>query len=277
MSSHGEGSTDRLILLADKTCTVTGLSCRIFLPTALLPTVEAPLLFDGTAFEVHLPRSVTRLATGNFRPPWHQTIEGTVPGVNPIDIVGGCTDGTLYSFSILTRPALILLKSIQNLIEVKVARASATKRTSTLHINTKLSAALSPFTSNAGPSDYPSHPPITRREIDPSIGKHVPKKWHVDGDVLVRFLDGEIDEIPFDEKHGLWKLLTAPDVDRAALLWILEMAVGVLEHRGRTLSLFLSTRREDDDEGAAYDRAQLEKAAVGDVQDWVRDVTMDTF
>jgi hypothetical protein len=237
-----------------------------------------------TAFEARLPRSVTRLVKGDFRPPWLKRSGGLPGGVLVDDIIGGCTDGTLYSFSILTSRALVLLKAIQNIIDIKVSRAADKRRLVCKRLPDRL-YDLSVFPPTVkflrpNPDLYRpetentllAHPPITRRQIDPGVGKHMPKKWHVDGDVLVRFLDGELYDLPWDPEHGLWVLLVDADVDREVLPWLIGLAreVGVFGEVAYPSGSESSSMEVDAD-------PVNDVKAAKEIQEWIRDVTRDVL
>jgi hypothetical protein len=173
------------------------------------------------------------------------------------DIIGACTDGTVYSFSLLKPPALILLKYIQRLIEIKVARATSKRATGFRKL-----LPSHPTTAYRGLFAEPTlrvDAPITLGDLGPtsleSIGFIAPKEWHVDGDVIVRFLDGEYTDVSWDEKHALFTLLTT-GTDPAVMQRFVELADEALDDK-----------KKPENE---MDWAQL-------VQDWLREVTLDMF
>ncbi|KAF2419608.1 hypothetical protein EJ08DRAFT_702787 [Tothia fuscella] len=101
-----------LILVADKHGDVVGLAH---------PSRRTHQLACETLFELPLPQCVTRFSRGAIRAPWRVHIDDAggsgVKGVIADDIIGSCTDGTVYSFSILNAPAISLLKFLEERME----------------------------------------------------------------------------------------------------------------------------------------------------------------
>ncbi|KAF2467358.1 uncharacterized protein BDR25DRAFT_317100 [Lindgomyces ingoldianus] len=184
---------DTLVLVADKVCSLVGL----FQPPARPYQSAAPMVF-----EANLPRSITRLQRGDVRPPWRRPVRyvssppgvssPTIRGVLADDIIGTCSDGTVYTLSIVSAPALKLLKFIQNLVEVKEKRNLENQHSIVRNDDDDV------FMNGA---EDEKQEPIKAREVDPehqNKGQARARAWYVDGDVIMRFL----------EEKGLNGLLT---------------------------------------------------------------------
>jgi hypothetical protein len=186
---HGE-RRQTVVLLTDKTsATVSGLSH---------PVDRTYKNASHTLFEACLPRTVVRLQRGNVRPPWRYpnpaNRRGHVPGILADDIVGACSDGTIYAFSILSEPARHLLRFLQNLIIVKEARITASRFTL---VKPRSGDIFKILMNGMGVSQEAE---IRARDVDPRYQDHVvaaPRGKHVDGDVLLRFLteSGDLEEL----------------------------------------------------------------------------------
>jgi len=184
-------TADRLVLVTDKT------SSSI---TALRQPHERTYKnASETLFEAVLPHTVIRLQRGDIRPPWRKpTHANTVPGVLTDDIIGACSDGTIYTFSILSQPARRLLRLIQNLIQAKQARDPA-------HHFTPVAGPQSGhifdlLINGAGGAQDGK---IRARDVDPAYeegGLAGPRHKHVDGDLLVRWREegGRLESLLFD-------------------------------------------------------------------------------
>jgi hypothetical protein len=172
-------NNDRFVLLTDKkSSSVAGL----YQPPLLTYSNASPTLFEAC-----LPRAVIRLDRGNIRPPWRRpNSAGKISGVIVDDIIGGCTDGTIFSFSILSLPARLLLRLIQNLIEVKADRSGAHKHDT---VNPRSGDIFNVLMNNS-PGDQ--HGEILARDVDPRyLGQSLQrgaKHKHVDGDLLKNWL-----------------------------------------------------------------------------------------
>jgi hypothetical protein len=94
-----------IVLIADKYGSVTGISH---------PTKKSHQNAAETFFEISLPQCVTRFKRGEIRPPWRRN--QSIPGVIADDIIGSCTDGTVFAFAIVDNPTRILLKFLENLV-----------------------------------------------------------------------------------------------------------------------------------------------------------------
>jgi hypothetical protein len=177
---------DTIVLLADKTCSITGLAHT---------KLQTHKTTTETLFEACLPRSVIRLHRGSIRPPWRRSSNNgsTTPstglsGILADDILGACTDGTIYSFSILSQPALRLLRLVQNLLEAKQ------KRDSELQYNTIKNHSSDILRLLQNGADGSQDEMIRARDVDPELmdrGQGAPRFRHVDGDLIVRFLEGD--------------------------------------------------------------------------------------
>jgi hypothetical protein len=93
-----------ILLIADKYGTITGLSH---------PVKKSHQTAAQTFFELSLPQCVTRFKSGPIRPPWRRQ---RTTGIITDDIIGSCTDGTIYSFTIVDHEARVLLKFLENLV-----------------------------------------------------------------------------------------------------------------------------------------------------------------
>jgi hypothetical protein len=212
-----------LVLVSDKTCSLTGL---FHPPDDCFERSDA-----HTLFEAHLPRSVTRIQRGDIRPPWRRSSHypQSTPGIMVNDIIGTCSDGTVYNFSILSEFALKLLKLIQNLIELKEARKPG-KKPSIVGMKDGLqkSRFLNLLLNGGGASSSSENQDtdIKIRDVDPDEGPSAPKKNFVDGDVLMHFFDGDILARDDEEDGSLFGLLTV-DVDSDVYIRFVELAASV--------------------------------------------------
>ncbi len=190
--SQDEGQTDRIVLFTDKkSASLTGL---------YQPPERTYKNAADTVFEACLPRTVIRLQQGDIRPPWRRSARSSkIIGVVTDDIVGACSDGTLYNFSILSNPALHLLRLVQNLILAKRARDPALQDTLIKQkqrrsdiFDVLMSGAEETTTTTSEDDDDK----ITARSVDPRMHEHGaagPRRKHVDGDVIVRWMDDGAD------------------------------------------------------------------------------------
>lgn len=206
-SGSGSGKpAERIVLLADKTCSVTGLYHSLDF---------SHLIVTPTVFTAELPRSVIRLHRADIRPPWRRSYTSFLPttpqssttsstsieafpapaGILADDILGACSDGTIYNFSLLTPSALHLLRLTQNILEAKRKRDKNFQHTPIKQRSSDLSHVL--LNGAEGAQD----PLITIRDVDPTIvlggesgggggagsasGKA--RFLHVDGDLLARW------------------------------------------------------------------------------------------
>ena len=206
-----EQSPQTMVLLTDKTsATVSCLSH---------PVDRTYKNATNTVFEACLPRTVVRLQRGNVRPPWRYpnsaNRQGHVPGILADDIIGACSDGTIYAFSILSEPARHLLRFLQNLIQVKETRDTASRFTL---VKPRSGDIFKILMNGAGVAQDDE---VRARDVDPRYQDHVaaaPRSKHIDGDVLLRF---------FTEKGNLEKLLSVgTNRDVAALFR--ELSVPIL-------------------------------------------------
>jgi hypothetical protein len=182
---------ESLVLLTDKkTATVTGLY------HSGEPTCKNAAM---TLFEACLPRTIVRLQRGDIRPPWRKPSRFTkrsekVPGIIIDDVIGACSDGTIYSLSILSKPACNVLHLLQNLIETKRARDPANQFTVVRHRSGDIFSVL------MNGADGAQDCLVFARDIDPrhkERGATGTKNSHIDGDLLLRFFDegGDIKEL----------------------------------------------------------------------------------
>jgi hypothetical protein len=188
--TNDDHHVDKLVLLTDKKSgSVTGLH---------QPPVPTYSNASSTLFEACLRRTVVRLDRGDIRPPWRRpnTPNGKITGVLTDDIIGACTDGTIFSFSILSQPARYLLRLIQNLIEVKAIRAPKNRHCT---INSRSGDILDVLINNAGGNQDGS---IRVRDVDPrhleDISQRGASHKHIDGDLLTRWMEeGEEGAVEF--------------------------------------------------------------------------------
>ncbi|KAL1795728.1 hypothetical protein ACET3X_005952 [Alternaria dauci] len=182
LPSTKEDSSDRFVLVTDKKgSSVTGL---------YQPPVPTYSNASPTLFEACLPRTVIRLDRGDIRPPWRRAA-GQITGIVVDDIIGACTDGTIFTFSILAQPARLLLRLIQNLIEIKATRSGAHKYDA---INPHSGDIFNVLMNNTAGNQ---HGELSVRDVDPrhlwQSSKRGPKHKHVDGDLLQNWLHEEGD------------------------------------------------------------------------------------
>ncbi|KAF2194286.1 hypothetical protein K469DRAFT_548270 [Zopfia rhizophila CBS 207.26] len=208
-SSSPSSHPTTLVLLADKSCSLTGL---FQMPTRTYKSA-AP-----TIFEAHLPRSITRLQRGNIRPPWRRPVHdiphypaanatasctslhsasssgSTIAGVLADDILGSCSDGTVFTFSILSESAFKLLKFIENLIREKRKTDPEFQPCIISHRGRK--DGKRPASSHPDEAEDDEDPKdnghIKARDVDPASrdkGHARARGWHVDGDAITQFLD----------------------------------------------------------------------------------------
>jgi hypothetical protein len=189
---------ESLVLFTDKkTATVNG----------LYSSGQSTFKNGATSlFEACLPRTVIRLQRGDIRPPWRRPSRFTKSsekgmGILVDDIVGACSDGTIYAFTILSEPARHLLRLLQNIAESRHARDPTNQFTIVRHRSGDIFNVL------MNGADGAQDSAIRARDIDPRIkqrGASAARNSHIDGDLLLRF---------FDEGGDLLDLLTK-DVDQ---------------------------------------------------------------
>jgi hypothetical protein len=188
MPNHDTSPTkpsNTFVLVNDKkSSSLTGL----YKPSARHYKNAAPTLFEAC-----LPRTVVRLQQGDVRPPWRRSATSSTPppGILTDDILGACSDGTIYTFSILTQPARHLLRFLQNLIEEKAKRDPA-KQYSPVKLRT---GGIADVLMNG--TDGNQEDRIRALDVDPrqrERGFAGPRHRHVDGDLVQRWLeeDGDV-------------------------------------------------------------------------------------
>ncbi|KAE9988992.1 hypothetical protein EG328_003308 [Venturia inaequalis] len=98
--------TPNIILASDRSGTVF----------ALLHTeTQTYQTASQTLFELTLPQCITHFAKSPaVRPPWRAI---TDPGVLEADVLGSCTDGTVYQFTLIDNKTRLLLKFLENLVK----------------------------------------------------------------------------------------------------------------------------------------------------------------
>jgi hypothetical protein len=142
-----------------------------------------------TLFEASLPRTIIRLQQGDVRPPWRRpaTSPHAPMGILNDEIIGACSDGTIYTLSILSEPARHILRLLQNLIEEKDKRDPANQDTS-IYIHQR-SGGIADVLMNG--ADGNQDETIRALDVDPrqrERGAGGPRHKHVDGDLLARWL-----------------------------------------------------------------------------------------
>ena len=208
--NQDEGITDRIVVFTDKK--------SASLIALYHPPERTYKNAADTIFEACLPRTVIRLQSGNIRPPWCRPVHSnSVAGVLTDDIIGACSDGTIYTFSILSQPALHLLRLLQNLIQAKAARNPSSQDTLIKpRSNDVFDILMSGTESNEGKK-------ITARSVDPKFQAHGlsgPRNKHVDGDLLVNWMNesGELERLVCEGTEKNVKLLfatLAQELDKA--------------------------------------------------------------
>ena len=184
LESNPMTEAESLVLLTDKkTASVTGLY------SAGECTLKSAA---DTLFEACLPRTVIRLHRGNVRPPWRRPARSTSDpqrsaGILADDVVGACSDGTIYAFAILLEPARHILRLLQNLVEVKEQKDLANRFTIVKHCSGDIFDIL--MTGADGAREHK----IRARDVDPRYeerGASGTRKRHIDGDRLMRYFEG---------------------------------------------------------------------------------------
>ncbi|KAF2089554.1 hypothetical protein K490DRAFT_63693 [Saccharata proteae CBS 121410] len=170
-----------IALISDKTNSVTGI---------LRPTVQTHRSAAPTLFEASFPRSITRLRRGPNLPPWREHHQ---PGVLVNDMLGSSSDGSIFGFSILDEKTWRFMRFLQNLCADfdRITGYSLPGGNGPLH------GVLDPLQHNwPGPEgvtgDAPNEgaSPLTRIDPDKDFaGQRKKTVYHVDGDILMRFLD----------------------------------------------------------------------------------------
>ena len=144
-----------------------------------------------TLFEASLPRTVIRLQRGDIRPPWRRPSRFTkrsdkTEGILADDIIGACSDGTIYAFSVLSEPARHVLRLLQNLIETEQAQSSANRFSIIRHRSGDIFDVL------MNGADGAQATTVRARDVDPrhkERGPSAPRNNHIDGDLLSRFFE----------------------------------------------------------------------------------------
>ncbi|KAL5113983.1 hypothetical protein ACEQ8H_008129 [Pleosporales sp. CAS-2024a] len=171
---------DTIVLVNDKkSSSITGL----YRPSTRTRRLAAPTLFEAC-----LPRTVVRLQQGDIRPPWRRPATPTTGVLNKDDIIGACSDGTIYTLSILSEPARHVLGFLQNLIQEKDKR----------NPENRFSGSISHVVMHG--ADGNQDDKIRALDVDPTIkerGMAGPRFKAIDGDVVGRWLgiDGDIETL----------------------------------------------------------------------------------
>jgi hypothetical protein len=192
-----DASSPSRILLTDKTCSLVALYWS--------RENNAKKHTAITLAEACLPRTIARIYRGDIRPQWrrpytpangsaHSSPQNQlILGIIVDDIVGICTDGTIYAFSLLTLEARRVLRLIQNLIAIKRSRDEGDQHTIS-HPN--LGPLLEAQDDN---NSAPNGRVIRVKDIDPgfdgadieglSIGMGWARKNWVDGDLVAESIE----------------------------------------------------------------------------------------
>ncbi|KAF1912830.1 mono-functional DNA-alkylating methyl methanesulfonate N-term-domain-containing protein [Ampelomyces quisqualis] len=146
-----------------------------------------------TLFEAHLPRTVIRLQQGDIRPPWRRPIAGSPTGIINDEIIGACSDGTMYTFSILSEPARHMLRLVQNLITEKDKRNPEMQHTPISSRRT--GNAITDILMHGAEGNQDER--IRALDVDPrqkERGQAGARFKHIDGDLVGRWLveDGDV-------------------------------------------------------------------------------------
>ncbi|KAF1838911.1 hypothetical protein BDW02DRAFT_620079 [Decorospora gaudefroyi] len=239
-SPHNTPDVDKFVLVTDKkSSSISGLH---------QPPTQTHRNASATLFEAHLPgRTVIRLARGSIRPPWRcQPTRSSIPGILTDDILGACTDGTIFAFSILSAPARHLLRLLQNLVQVKAARDPRHQHTT---VRQQRSNDISRLLMNNAEGNQEGV--VRRKDVDPAYLERAQMRGarhkHVDGDLIKRWLEAG---------EGL-EALVRQDADEEVWKLFVELAVGVDGAWG---------------EGSAVEN--WEAVLCGRVRSWVEDVLM---
>ncbi|KAH7371105.1 mono-functional DNA-alkylating methyl methanesulfonate N-term-domain-containing protein [Pyrenochaeta sp. MPI-SDFR-AT-0127] len=207
-STVGEdNSNDRIVIFTDKkSSSLTGLHH---------PPERTYKNASDTVFEACLPRTIVRLQRGDIRPPWRRTAHSNnITGVLADDIIGACSDGALYTLSILSQSARRLLCLIQNIIKTKRARNF---RFQNIKLKSR-SGDISDILMNGADGNQDER--ITARTVDPRYQEHGtggPQKKHIDGDMLVRWLN----------EDGKLRPLLCEGTEQDVEVLFVELALGV--------------------------------------------------
>lgn len=148
-----------------------------------------------TLFEACLPRTVVRLQQGDIRPPWRRPAASPSPATGALtdDIIGACSDGTVFTFAILSLPSLHLLRFLQNLIEEKEKRDPKYQDTP-INPSRYGSGGIADVLMNGAEGNQDEK--IRALDVDPrqrERGAAMPRNRHVDGDRIERWLKGDGD------------------------------------------------------------------------------------
>ncbi|KAF2998875.1 hypothetical protein E8E13_004422 [Curvularia kusanoi] len=233
---------ESLVLVTDKkTAAVSG----------LYSTGESTLKgAANTIFEACLPRTVIRLQRGNIRPPWRRPFRlagysQKDSGILVDNIIGACSDGTIYSFAIIAEPARHVLRLLQNIIELKQQRSVTNRFTVVKHRSSDIFNVL--MNGADGAQDHE----IRARNVDPRYeerGAVGSRHSHIDGDLLARYF----------QEGGDLKDLVVQGVDEDVSSLFVELA-GLLLPQG---SYHMRGR------GATWDEVVLA------VKEWLDEVLM---
>lgn len=137
----------------------------------------------STLFEAQLPVSTARLRQGPISPPWNDNLASLKGILSRDQIIGSAADGSFREFRILDEHAWRLLKFLERLIKESERRDWYTNRDDPAFV--------------LGPEQI--MPPIPLSSVDPDrdeAGLSQKTVYHIDGDVLIRWLDDKTIEDP---------------------------------------------------------------------------------
>ncbi|USP75491.1 hypothetical protein yc1106_02765 [Curvularia clavata] len=244
-NASDEDHNNRFVLLTDKkSSSVVGL---------YHPRKVTYSSASDTLFEACLPRTVVRIDRGDIRPPWRRANpKSKVTGVLADDILGACTDGTIFAFSILSQPARHLLRLIQNLIEVKNSRSNAHQHDT---VKPRTGDIFRILMNNAPGAQ---HGNIMIRDVDPRhlerVSHRGPRHKHIDGDLLKRWMDESGNDV---------ESLVCDHVDAEIDTLFMELARDVCQDQNRSSEI----------EGKGKAKMGGSELYV-QVASWMRDVLM---
>lgn len=190
--SKVDPTTHTMVLVSDKSS--ASLSALYHSPQRTYKSA-APTLFEAC-----LPRTVVRLQEGDVRPSWRRPI-APLTGILKDGVVGACSDGTIYGFTILDENSRHLLKFLQTLIEEKAKRDPSARHTP---VNPR-TGAIADVLMNGAEGDQEPDSLIHARTVDSRHQHHNnPKAKHIDGDVLARWLeeDGDLEGLVGEGTEG---------------------------------------------------------------------------
>lgn len=265
-SEPGTQAPTTIVLVADKRCSLAG----IYHPPVRTSQTSAPTVFEAT-----LGRCITRLHRGNIRPPWRRPAqvnqrgspnsspsfsseEPKLPGVLVDDIIGTCTEGTVFAISMLTAPASKLLKLVENIITLRKAKAN-THHTPEYPLEDKKKLAALLDHDHDSASDKSQNKLISVGDVELKSNDRGPgkaRKWHINGDTIAEWMD---------ENEKLSDL-ARDRTEREVVERVLALGKEVLGDMDTQMSGSESVGGEGGEE-----------ALLARIEEWVRDVGMEVL